>query len=219
MTRHDARTIRILCVDDHAFLIEGFRARIDVEPDLEVVGALERADRLQEVVEGLKPDIVLMDIEMPGADPFDSIDRLRKLHPEVRTILFSAFVRDAYLDAAYRAGAWGYLSKSAAPDEVIAGIRNVASGELAFTGDVLRKSNTPAGTRGLPTSRLSALSVRELQILRLIARGLTRTDIATQLSRSPMTIDNHRKSIMKKLGLSDRAELVRYAIAEGIVEV
>ncbi|MHC4991361.1 MAG: response regulator transcription factor, partial [Planctomycetota bacterium] len=153
--------------------------------------------------------------------------------------LLSAYVRDRYLDAAYESGAWGYLSKSDSPDFVVEGIRSVARGELAFSreieersalarhgsGDAERRSAARAQPEsgkpehGEARSRLDLLTRREQQILRMIARGMSRTGIATEISRSPMTVDNHRKSIMKKLGINDRAELVRYAIAEGIVEV
>ncbi|MHC5001839.1 MAG: LuxR C-terminal-related transcriptional regulator [Planctomycetota bacterium] len=156
---------------------------------------------------------------MPGPDPFEAIDQLRRSHPTVRTLLLSAYIRDGYLDAAYRVGAWGYLSKSDSPDAVIEGIRSVARGELAFSEAVRSRSQLDArGAAETGESRLSSLTPRELQILRMFAQGLSRMTIAEELSRSPMTIDNHRKSLMKKLGIHDRTELVRYAIAEGLVE-
>jgi DNA-binding NarL/FixJ family response regulator len=212
--------LRILCVDDHAFVIEGFRARVAREPDLEVVGQLSSADDLVETARRTRADIVLLDVEMPGVDPFAAVADLREQMPSARVIMLSAFVRDSYIDEAYRVGAWGYLSKRSSPDAVIQNIRNVARGEWAYSPEVrVRLSTAVPKARREASSRLSDLSGREQQILRLIARGLTRTEIAKQLSRSPMTVDNHRKSIMKKLGLRDRTDLVRYAIAEGLVEV
>lgn len=214
--------IRILCVDDHAFLIEGLRARLDVEPDMEFVGRLPSTEKLFEEIERSGANIILMDIDMPGPDPFDAIDQLRRRFPEVRAVLLSAHVRDQYLDSAYRAGAWGYLAKSDPPEEVIEGIRKVARGELAYSSSVRARfeaRDAESSDRKGSGSRLNLLTDRELQVLRLIARGMSRKAIAEQLCRSPMTIDNHRKSIMRKLDLHDRAELVRYAIAEGLVEV
>lgn len=214
--------IRILCVDDHAFVVEGLAARLEVESDLELVGRLESADDLVDEVIRTGADIVLLDLEMPGADPFQAIEELRRQRPNTRAIVLSAFVRDHYIDAAYRAGAWGYLSKSDAPETVIDGIRSVARGEAAHSPQVIERSR-PAGRGEAPEpgtgSRLNLLTPREQQILRMIARGMSRTAIAEELCRSPMTVDNHRKSIMKKLGINDRAELVRYAIAEGLVEI
>ena len=211
-TTTDSRPIRVLCVDDHAFLVAGLQARLDVEPGMEFAGHLENADNLVAQVRRAKADIVLIDIEMPGADVFEAIHDLRHRCPDVRAILLSAHVRDQYLDSAFSSGAWGYLTKGDSPDEVIDGIRRVALGESVVSADVMARRR-PEG------SRLARLTAREKQILRMIANGLSRTAIAERLCRSPMTIDNHRKSILKKLGIHDRVELVRYAIAEGLGEL
>ena len=211
-TTTESRPIRVLCVDDHAFLVAGLRARLDIEPGMEFVGHRETADDLVAHVRRTKADVVLMDIEMPGADVFEAIHDLRHRCPDVRAILLSAHVRDQYLDSAFSSGAWGYLTKGDSPDEVIDGIRRVALGESVVSPDVMARRR-PEG------SRLSKLTAREKQILRMIANGMSRTEIAERLCRSPMTIDNHRKSILKKLGIHERVELVRYAIAEGLGEL
>ena len=214
------KPIRVLCVDDHAFLVEGLRTRIEVERDMEFVGRLPTVEQLADEVKRTGANVVLLDIDMPGPDVFDAIDQLRRTYPDVRCVLLSAHVRDQYLNAAYRAGAWGYLSKADAPEEVIEGIRKAVAGEYAFSKSVLARSRAmESKSAEAEGSRLNLLTDRELQVLRLIARGMSRKAIAEQLCRSPMTIDNHRKSIMRKLDLHDRAELVRYAIAEGLVEV
>ncbi len=211
-TTTDSRPIRVLCVDDHAFLVAGLRARLDIEPGMEFVGHLETADDIVAHVRRARADVVLMDIEMPGADVFEAIHGLRHRCPDVRAILLSAHVRDRYLDTAFSSGAWGYLTKGDSPDEVIDGIRRVALGESVVSPDVMARKR-PEG------SKLTRLTVREKQILRMIANGMSRIEIAERLCRSPMTIDNHRKSILKKLGIHDRVELVRYAIAEGLGEL
>ncbi len=217
--------IRVLCVDDHAFLVEGLKARLDVEPDMEFVGHLSTAGNLAGHVRRTRADVVLLDIEMPGEDAFEEMAELNRLSPNVRTILLSAHVRDRYIDAAYEAGAWGYISKSDSPDAVIDGIRKVHGGEPAFGAEVVARTQParPAVSGGSRTAAASSkgrlLTAREDQILRMIAGGMSRTTIAEVLCRSPMTIDNHRKSIMKKLGIHDRVGLVRYAIAEGLGEV
>ena len=211
-TTTDSNPIRVLCVDDHAFLVAGLRARLDIEPGMEFVGHLETADDLVAHVRRAKADIVLVDIEMPGADVFEAIHDLHHRCPDVRAILLSAHVRDQYLDSAFSSGAWGYLTKGDSPDEVIDGIRRVALGESVVSSDVMARKR-PEGTK------LTKLTAREKQILRMIANGMSRTEIAERLCRSPMTIDNHRKSILKKLDIHDRVELVRYAIAEGLGEL
>ncbi len=204
--------IRVFCVDDHAFLVAGLRARLEVEPDMEFAGRAETADDLVTHVREAEATVVLMDIEMPGADVFEAIYELRRRCPDVRTILLSAHVRDKYLDSAFAAGAWGYLTKGESPDKVIEGIRKVANGDSVVSREVMARQEQES-------SRLGLLTEREKQILRMIANGMSRTQIAERLCRSPMTIDNHRKSILKKLGIHDRVELVRYAIAEGLGEL
>ncbi len=203
---------RVLCVDDHAFLVDGLRARLEIEPDMEFAGRLGTADDLVDHVRESRADVVLLDIEMPGADVFEAIHDLRRRCPEVKTILLSAHVRDQYLDSAFAAGSWGYLTKSDSPEEVLAGIRKVARGETAVSPLVMAR-------RRMEGSKLALLTEREKQILRMIANGMSRKEIAQRLCRSPMTIDNHRKSILKKLEIRDRVDLVRYAIAEGLGEL
>ncbi|MHC4651720.1 MAG: LuxR C-terminal-related transcriptional regulator [Planctomycetota bacterium] len=222
-TRAKAPPIRVLCVDDHAFLVNGLKIRLEVESDMEFVGRLETADDLIAHVQRTQANIVLLDIDMPGADVFEAIDELRRRCPETRAILLSAYLRDQYLDSAFASGAWGYLSKGDSPDAVIEGIRKVAKGETAFSPDLMAHAQPTAPKGGgldrAASSKISLLTARERQILRMIANGMSRTAIAEQLCRSPMTIDNHRKSILKKLGVHDRVELVRYAIAEGLGEL
>ncbi len=217
------RAIRILCVDDHTFLIDGLRAKFDMERDLECVAALPNAEGLVAEAKRLKPDIVLLDIEMPGPDPFESADDLRRQCPDVRTIFLSAYVRDHYITAAVKAGAWGYFSKSEDADTLVEGIRKVAAGDFAFSPKVQERCRPAKGLkRGQvvpPSSKLEALTAREQDVLRLIGKGMSRSEIAETMCRSPKTVDGHRESIMEKLGIRDRAELVRFAIREGLVEV
>jgi DNA-binding NarL/FixJ family response regulator len=216
------RTIRILCVDDHAFLVEGLNARFALERDFEIVGRLSSAENLAQEVKRTSAQIVLMDIEMPGPDPFDAMAELRRQNEDVRVIMLSAYIRDHYIEAAYKAGAWGYFSKGDEMNAIVAGIRKVADGDFALGPKVLErcqphKGRAP-GQDKTPKTKLELLTAREQEVLRLIGRGMSRTEIAKTLSRSPKTIDGHRELIMKKLDIHDRAELVRFAIREGLVE-
>ena len=215
------RPIRVLCVDDHALLIEGFRSRLALEPDMEIIGQLGDAKALVQEADRLAANVVLLDIEMPGPDPFEVLAELTRRLPDVRTIMLSAHVRDHYIDAAFKAGAWGYLSKSDEPDRIVDAIRSVVHGEFAFGPKVLERCQAPPGPRYVarPTSKLDLLTPRETQILRMIGNGQSRTEIAASIHRSPKTVDNHRAAIMEKLGLNTRVELARYAIAEGLSEV
>jgi DNA-binding NarL/FixJ family response regulator len=215
------RPVRVLCVDDHAFLAEGMKSRLSLESDMEVVGWLESAEGLSGEVRRREADVVLMDIEMPGPDAFAVLADLHRSNPQVRTIILSAYVRDHYIDAADKVGAWGYLSKSDTPDSVVAAIRKVVRDEFAFGPKVLercRPRRASAEKEGRPASRLDGLTARETQILRLIGKGMSRTEIASTIHRSPKTVDNHRAAIMRKLAIHDRVELARYALREGLTE-
>jgi DNA-binding NarL/FixJ family response regulator len=218
--------IRILCVDDHAFLIEGLQARFVLESDLEIVGVLHSADDLLEEAKRLRPNIVLMDISMSGADPFEAITDLKRVQPDARVIMLSGFVRDHYLDLAVAAGAWGYVSKSEDPTIVMQTIRKVAAGMHAFSNDVQQRCATLGGSKkrngaiepdATASSRLNSLTAREEEVLRFIGKGLSRSDIARTLHRSPKTIDAHRASIMEKMNIHDRVALALFAVREGLV--
>ena len=221
-TRNDA--IRVLCVDDHAFLIEGLAARFADEPGFEFCGSINSADDLVESVERHRPDIALLDIEMPGRDVFDVLEELASRSLPTRVVLLSGHVRQTYLDMAIKAGAWGYLSKRDDPGAIVSAIRQVRAGRFAFSPEVSSKCGldpvqATTDKRDQVSSRLGRLTNRELQILRMIGRGMPRNEIASALHRSPKTVDAHRSSIMDKLNLHDRVELARFAIREGLVEL
>jgi len=215
------RPTRVLCVDDHQFLGEGLRTKLSLEPDMEFVGWIGSAATLLSEVKSTQADVVLMDIEMPGPDPFEALADLVRSSPDVRVLMFSAYVRDRFIDRALDAGAWGYLSKSDDPDSVAEAIRTVRGGEFAFGPKVLDRCQPrgPGRSAERPVTKLDLLTPRELQILGLIGKGLSRVDIAEALRRSPKTVDNHRAAIMEKLGVHDRVELARYAIREGLTDV
>jgi len=182
----------------------------------------------------VRPDIVLLDIDMPGPDPFEMADRLHRQQKQSKIVFLSAYVRDHYIAEAYRCGACGYFSKADAIDDIIEGLRQIArgdgsEGEFVFGQKVKARCRPPktrrtlAGVRAAqpelhPPSRLQTLTRRELEVLRLIGKGLSRNDIAEALSRSAKTIDRHQERMLKKLDLETRAELMRFAIREGLAE-
>ena len=217
------KKIRVLCIDDHEFLAEGLRARMASEADLEFSGWMTSAESLVDECRRRNVDVVLMDIEMRGPDPFEVLNVLNRVCPDVRTIILSGHLRDSYIDSAVDRGAWGYFLKSDSSDALMDGIRKVASGEFAFSHDVEQRTQVRAGqgaamgSSGVST-KFGLLSNREREILRMIGKGMSRADIARALFRSPKTVDAHHTSIMNKLDIHDRADLVRYAIREGLVE-
>ncbi|MCI0364642.1 MAG: response regulator transcription factor [Phycisphaerales bacterium] len=216
------KPIRVFCVDDHAFLVEGLQARLSLARDMEFVGRLSSAEDIVTEVKRTVPDVVLMDIEMPGPDPFEALEDLRRQCPKVRVMMLSAYVRDHYIDAAVNAGAWGYLSKHDDPEKILHAIRDVANGAFVFGPQVMErcsiKKRGGINEDNQPTSKIKNLTSREQQVLRLIGKGLSRAEIAKTLSRSPKTIDAHRAAIMEKMDIHDRTELALFAVREGLVE-
>lgn len=211
--------INVLCVDDHELLIEGLAARMSVEPDIAYVGRLPDAESVVERARELHANVILLDIDMPGVSPLDRLIDLRSALPGVKVVILSAHIRDHYIDTALSRGAAGYFWKGDKPTAIIDGIRRAASGRLAVSDEVAeRLRSTRSNTAGDGRSRLSLLSPRELEVLRLVGRGMSRADIARAFCRSMKTIDSQHTSIMKKLDIHDRAELTRFAIAEGLVE-
>jgi DNA-binding NarL/FixJ family response regulator len=214
--------IRVLCVDDHPFLVEGIRACLELEPELEFVGELASADNLVAEARKRSPDIVLMDVAMPGLDPFTAAADLHRRCPGMKTVFLSAHVRDHYLDAAFRAGAWGFLYKGDDMMDIVQAIMRVAHGEYVFSRRVLERVRIQGVNERAReperASKLDALTPMEVQILRMIGQGLSRTRIARDLHRSVKTVDTHRAAIMQKLDIHDRTELALFAAREGLVD-
>ncbi len=231
-----SHAIRVMCVDDHAVLVEGLRAQFAIEGRIEIVGRLPSAARMIDEVERLKPGAVLLDIELPGPDAFEIADRLRRLHPEVRIIVLSAHIRDAFISASFAAGASGYFAKSDELEDIVQGIIDVMKSKAGgfVLGPKVREQCRPLATNGhhstrtierapaedgtASVTRLDSLTARELEILRLIGKGLSRVQIGAQLCRSAKTIDGHQDRMMKKLGIEARADLMRFAIREGLAQ-
>jgi DNA-binding NarL/FixJ family response regulator len=216
-------TVKVLCVDDHPLVGDALQASLTAAPDMTLVGRLTSAENVVEHARQSGAEVILMDIEMPGKDPFEAIDDLRRQVPDAKVIMLSAYVRDHYLDAAVSAGAWGYLCKSDDPESILTAIRRVHRGEFVFGREVQQRCNIehPIDRRHngeRPTSKLQTLTPREQQVLRMIGRGLSRAEIAKEICRSPKTVDAHRASIMEKMDIHDRVDLARYAIREGLVE-
>jgi len=223
--------VRALCVDDHSVLIEGLRAQFAVDGSVRCVASLGSADELIDAVGEHRPDVVVLDIEMPGADVFEVADRLRHLHPGTRFVFLSAHVRDGFLASAYRCGASGYFAKGDDLEEIIDGLKRIArcaEGTFIMGSKVRARCQPPKkpaqrsaakpASGGPPNTLLESLTQRELEVLRLIGKGLSRGEIGEELARSPKTIDGHQERIMKKLRVDTRAELMRFAIREGLAQ-
>jgi two-component system, NarL family, response regulator NreC len=208
---------RIVIVDDHAVVRSGLRLLLDAEADLEVVA--EAADARGAVFElrAHKPDVVLLDVVMPGRSGIEAIPDLLKESPETRILVLSMQDDPAYVREAFGAGAKGYVLKEAVDAEVVGAIREVAGGRQ-YVHPALGARLIAAEAEERSRAEEDPLSDREREVLRLLALGHTNQEIAEALFLSVRTVETHRAHIMQKLRISTRAELVRYALSEGLLE-
>lgn len=210
-------TIRVLIVDDHAVVRTGLRRVLDAEPDLETVGEAPTAERaVFEAIES-RPDVVLMDVMMPGKTGIEGMPALLQALPEVKVLVLSMQDDPHYVREAFDAGASGYVLKEAVDTEVVGAIRAVAAGE-SYVHPSLGAKLFAADAEERRRAEQDPLSDREREVLRLLALGHTNQEIAALLFISVRTAETHRAHIMRKLKLASRAELVRHALAEGLLE-
>jgi two-component system, NarL family, response regulator NreC len=210
-------TIRVLVVDDHAVIRTGLRRVLDAEQDIETVAEAPNAERA--VFEALehKPDVVLMDVVMPGKSGIEGTPALLRAVPEAKVLVLSMQDDPGYVREAFDAGASGYVLKEAADTEVVSAVRAVAAGER-YLHPALGARLIAAEAEERKRAEVDPLSEREREVLRLLALGHTNQEIAQMLYISVRTAETHRAHIMQKLELSSRAELVRYALGEGLLE-
>jgi two-component system response regulator NreC len=210
---------RILIADDHGVLRAGLRALLKAEPELEVVGeAADGAEALR-LAGALRPDIVLMDISMPDCGGIEATRRLRALLPDVRVLILTVHDDKSMVQEAIQAGAAGYILKRAAESELVNAIQAVSRGDMYVHLPMTRSLQAEA--TAMPASDRVAtetLTPREIEVLRLIARGHTNRQIAGLLTLSVRTVESHRANLMDKLDLHSRVELVRYAAQHGLLE-
>ena len=215
--------IRVAVVDDQALVRAGFRMILEIEPDLAVVGEAADGDTAVALVGSARPDVVLMDVRMPG---IDGIEATRRIFTggagQTRVVMLTTFDMDEYVYAALQAGASGFLLKDVQPELLVAGIRAVHSGESLLAPSVTRRMIESFLERAAPvvpaaSDRLSALTTRELETLRLMARGLSNAEIASEFVVSETTVKTHVGRVLMKLGLRDRVHAVIFAYETGLV--
>ena len=208
------KKIRVLIVDDHGILRAGLRTFLNLQPDMEVVGEAAEGLEAVEKVKRLEPDVVLMDISLPGMEGLEVAKKLKKTHPDVKVLILTMHEDRRYLYSALKAGASGYVVKRAADTELIDAIRAAYRGDVflhpSMAKIVAEDYVEQAGTE-------KGLSDREREVLGLIAEGRTYKEMAKFLAVSVKTIETYRERIKEKLGLHTRAELVRYALEKGLV--
>jgi DNA-binding NarL/FixJ family response regulator len=215
--------IRVVIVDDQGMVRAGFTSLLAAEPDIEVVGDAGDGEAAVELVSRLEPDVTLMDIRMPSLDGIAATRRLVEAEVATKVLVLTTFDLDEYVFEALRAGASGFLLKDAPAEELAAAIRVVAAGESLLAPVVTRRvidafvGRVAPAPRARVDGRLSSLTPRELEVLGLIARGLSNIDIAERLFVSEGTTKTHVSNVLAKLGLRDRVQAVVFAYEAGVV--
>jgi DNA-binding NarL/FixJ family response regulator len=212
-------TIRVLVADDQAVMRYGLRLVLEGEPDLEVAGEAADGEAAVAAVERLHPDVVLMDIRMPRLDGIAAVRRIVAAGSATRALMLTTFDLDEYVFDALRAGASGFLLKDAPPEDLVAAIRLVAAGAALLAQSVTRRVIEEFARHPAPAGGGAAhetLTARELEVLRLVARGMTNDEIATALFLSRTTVKTHVARVLAKLGLRDRVQAVVHAYEHGL---
>jgi two-component system, NarL family, response regulator LiaR len=211
-------TIRVLIADDHAVVRQGLRTFLELQEDFEVVEDVADGEAAVAAVEREAPDVVLMDLVMPGVDGVEAIRRIGSVRPQARVLVLSSFLDDERLFPAVRAGAAGYLLKDVEPRELVRAIRTVHGGEALLHPAVAARLMDEFVAGPAPAPDLDGLTAREREVLTLVARGMPNKLIALELSISEKTVKAHVSNILGKLGLTDRTQAALYAVRSGLVE-
>ena len=209
--------IRAVVVDDHAVVRSGIKLLLEREDDLEVVGEAGNGKDAIFAVRALNPDVILLDVVMPGESGIDVLPSLLKESPQTKVLVLSMQDDPSYVREAFATGPSGYVLKEAAGEEVVAAVREIASGGR-YVHPALGARMVTAEAEARAAAEADPLSEREREVLRLLALGHTNQEIAKMLYISVRTAETHRAHIMQKLRISTRAELVRYALAQGLLE-
>jgi two-component system response regulator NreC len=208
--------ISVVLVDDHAVVRSGIRLLLERQEDIEVVGEAGNAKDALFRARALKPDVILLDVVMPGESGIDVLPRLLEESPETKVLVLSMQDDPSYVREAFAAGAQGYVLKEAADDEVVSAVREIAKGGR-YVHPTLGARMVAADAEERAAAEADPLSDREREVLRLLALGHTNQEMAEKLYISVRTAESHRAHIMQKLRLSTRAELVRYALSHGLL--
>lgn len=207
--------LRVLLADDHVTVRHGLKLLVDGQPDMTVVAEASDGDSALTQARLHKPDVVVMDISMPGTNGLMATRALRREQPSMAIVTLTRHSDDAYLEELLRAGASGYVLKQSAPTELLQAIRAVAGGGHYVDSSLTGRLTASFLEREGGKAPVGALSDRENEVLRLVAAGYSNKEVAAQLSLSVKTVETHKANAMRKLGLSGRIDIVRYALLQG----
>jgi len=214
------KKITVLLADDHRILREGIRSLLEKEPDIEVVAEASEGGEAVAKAQQLSPDLVLMDITMPGMNGLEATRQIKALKPGVKVLILTMHESNQYISQFLRSGASGYVLKDTAAQELVGAIRAVNQGDAFLYPSIARmllEEYLQKVQSGEESGSYDGLTDREREVLRMVAEGKTNKEIADDLSLSVRTVQAHRANLMGKLHMHDRTELVRYAIRKGLI--
>ncbi len=211
--------ITILIADDHTLMREGTRQLLHNEPDLHVIGEAENGEQAVALVEQLLPSVVLLDMRLPLLNGIEATKRIVEAHPNVRVLIVSAYDDEDYVLASLRAGASGYLLKTVPAQELIDAVRSVHRGNTVLQSSISRKLGQRWTSDTVRAGHMLSLTVRELEVLRLIAHGLPNKQVAIQLGISLRTVEGHLNNIFGKLGVTSRTEAILHGVQQHLISL
>lgn len=214
--------LRILLTDDHTLFRQGLKSLLEAEYDMQVVGEARDGQEAVDRALALKPDLVIMDIGMPGLSSFEAVRQIRRVHPETRVLFLTMYDDEDYLAQCLEAGASGYVLKDTPAEQLIAAVREIRRGGKYLSPVILSRLVEDLRSRK-PTERfkprISTLTPREREVLKFLAEGLSVKEIAVLLKLSTKTVEAHKFNLMRKLDLHNKAQLVQYAIKRKIIKI
>lgn len=211
--------IRVVLVDDHQMLLEALAQRVGGDAEIEVVGTAGNGDDALQIIRELRPDVAVLDVDIPGRGSFDVAGELASRQRETKFIFLTSYLTDVFIAQALKVKAQGYLMKGEPVNVLVDGIKRVSRGEICFSQEVVKRLVYDSNRNQYTVrseSRLVSLTGRQLEVLRHLARGESVKEVARAMHLSEKSVDSHKYRIMHKLGIHDRVELARYAIREGL---
>jgi DNA-binding NarL/FixJ family response regulator len=212
------RKIRVLIADDHKLMRAGLKVLLRAQDDIEVVGEAGTGEKALQLCEELRPDVAIMDVQMPGMDGIEAAGKITDAFPDIKILSVSADMPKYVIEKAVRAGSLGLMQKESTFSELADGIRSVYNNQK-YLCPCVKESITNSylnGVNGESATEVASLTQREYEVVRLLSEGMSVKDVADEIGKSPKTIDASRREIMKKIGISSTAELTKFAIREGL---
>ncbi|MBA9075851.1 MULTISPECIES: response regulator [Rufibacter] len=208
---------KVILVDDHTLIRDGLKSLLKTEPTIEIIGEAENGQRLLDLLQTITPDVVMLDLNMPVMDGYETLKQLQLKHPDIKVLVLTMLDQDSYVHKVRSSGALGYVLKTAGRDELVHAIKTVATNNSYICSEIavnlLNKANNPEASA--PQKTPLELSKREMEVLRLIAEGYTNAEIADKLFASKRTIESHRQHLIEKTKARNTATLIKIALQEG----